>query len=185
MLDKKTINELRKKRRSGATYPELSKSYGLAISSIEYWVGDIKPAKFTYFGRSGPASKGGQFEPSPLSKEKVGKWDENLSYLVEFASHQGDDSAEIKRKLDELLDANQKASSDNGHDNAVERPTAQTDVACRPTSTAAASIWPTSYATMSNDQRRLYLLAGMALMRNDYETANRAAMLYYLGPPFS
>jgi hypothetical protein len=193
MLDKKTINALREKRRRGATYPELSKSYGIAISTIEYWVGDIKPAKFTYFGWSDEASQREPVGPSSVSKRRAEKWDNSISYLVEFANHQSEDGADVKKKLDEVLAAIREDSSnrvaqgipslsDKGDDGGICHSPAETQVVGEAGLTAPTWTYPTSYATMSKNQRICYGIAALALMRNDYETAKRAAMLYYLEP---
>lgn len=94
---------------NGSQYPELSRKYGLPIPTIQYWVGDINPPRFTSSNRQGSTSDSEPVQPCPLTErrvanieKKVTKTGKEVGYLVRAADHQSEDHAETKRKLDDI-----------------------------------------------------------------------------------
>jgi len=104
MLDRDTINGMRLDRRNNMSYLALSMKYGLPVSTIEYWVNDITPVKFTSSGTEESLSGRKPEGAFPLSRNEAVKLKKEVHFTANAAVHQSEEVAKVLEKVDGIYE---------------------------------------------------------------------------------
>lgn len=91
---------MREDRRNNVSYLALSMKYGLPVSTIEYWVNDITPVKFTFSGAEESLAGRRPEGAFPLSRNEAVKLKKEVHFTANAAVHQSEELAKVLEKLD-------------------------------------------------------------------------------------